>query len=177
MNGFLTEIRTFYSLKEIRESVEEELEQLANLLEDYSEWLGTLLRNPDSSRDEKWAEKTANLQKALKAGHRREKKKKEKLTSISDWVQFKDLIVCSDDFGEAEILFEAVEELRDKIDSLQGVRDSIQDLERYGLGKDIRYITYIKNGVPEKIVFRTREGTKAAEEFQFTTDFSITKQT
>lgn len=177
MDGFLTEIRTFYSLREIRESVEEEMGRFEMLLEDYSEWLGTLLRNPDSSKGEEWKKKATELQKLLRSRGRRGGKKKEKFGSSTEWIQFKNLMLCSDDFGEAEILFEAVEELRDKIDKLEKVKGSIEDLERYGLGKDVRYVTYIRDGVPEKIVFKPREGAEATEEFEFTADFSITKQT
>lgn len=176
LNGFLTEIRTFYSLKEIRESVEEEINQFSALLEDYSQWLGTLLRNPESSKRQEWMNKATKLQKALKSGRRKEDRK-EKSGSSTEWVQFKDLMLCSDDFGEAEILFEAVEEMKHKIDRLEKVKNSIGDLERYGLGKDVCYITYIKDGVPERIVFKPKEGAKATEKFEFTADLSATKQT
>lgn len=179
LSGFLTEIRTFYSLKEIRESVEEEINQFKMLLEDYSEWLGTLLRSPESSKDQEWVKKAAELQKVLKAGGRKggSKKKEKKFGASTEWVQFKDLMLCADSFGEAEILFEAVEELRGKIDRLEKVRSSIGDLERYGLGKEVRYIAYIIDGVLERIVFKPREGSETAEKFRFTADFSITKQT
>lgn len=177
LNGFLTEIRTFYSLKEIRESVEEEMNRFRALLEDYSEWLGTLLRNPDSSKGQEWVKRAAELQKVLKAGGRKGGKKKEGFGSSTEWVQFKDLMLCSDDFGEAEVLFEAVEELRDKIDRLEKVKGSLEDLERHGLGKEVRYVTYIKDGVPERIVFKPREGSEVEEKFEFTADFSIVKQT
>jgi len=40
----------------------------------------------------------------------------------------------------------------------------------------VRYITYIRDGVPERIVFKPKEGSEAEEKFNFTADFSITKQ-
>jgi hypothetical protein len=178
LNGFLTEIRTFYSLKEIRESVEEEINQYKILLEDYSQWLGTLLRNPESSKNEKRVKKAAELRKVFKAGGRKGGKKQEKKFATStEWVQFKDLMLCSDDFGEAEMLFEAVEELKDKVERLEKARNSVGDLERYGLGKDMLYITYIHDGVPEKIVFKPKKEAETGEKFKFITDFSITAQT
>jgi len=75
LNDFLTEIRTFYSLKEIRESIEQEINQYKMLLEDYSQWLGTLLRNPESSKKQEWVKKAAQLQKLLKMGGRKGGKK------------------------------------------------------------------------------------------------------
>jgi hypothetical protein len=175
LNEFLTEIRTFYSLKEIRESIEGEINQYKMLLEDYSQWLGTLLRNPESSKNQERVKRAAELQKALKIGGRKGGKKEEKkFGASSEWVQFKDLMLCANDFGEAEMLFEAVEKLKDKIDRLEKVKNSVGDLERYGLGKDVLYITYMHDGVPEKIVFKPKKGTEAGEKFKFITDFSIT---
>ena len=178
LDGFLTEIRTFYSLKEIRESIEEEMTQYKSLLEDYSQWLGSLLRNPESSKNQELMKKTAELQKVLRTGGKRGSKKEEKRGGIStEWVQFKDIMLCASDLGEAEILFETIEELKNKIDKLEKAKNSIVDLERYGLGKELLYITYMHDGVPEKIVFKPKKGVEATEKFEFTADFSIAKQT
>ncbi len=177
MERFLTEIRTFYSLKEIKESVDSEIVQCKALFEDYSQWLGTLLRNPDSSKNTEWSKKTAELQRVMKAGTRKGPKKEEgKKTTATEWVQFKDVMLGSDDLGEAEILFDAIEELRVKIDRLEKAKNSITDLERYGIGKELLYITYIHDGVPEKIFFKARKGS-AMEKFQFVADFSVPAQT
>ena len=174
----MTEIRTFYSLKEIRESVEAEINQYKLLLEDYSQWLGSLLRNPESSKSQGLMKKAAELQRVLKAGGRKGGKKEEKKTGTStEWVQFKDVMLCAEDLGEAEILFEATEELKNRIDKLEKAKNSIIDLERYGLGKELLYITYIHDGVPEKIVFKPKKGVKGTEKFEFTADFSVAKQT
>jgi hypothetical protein len=177
LDAYSTEIRTFYSLKEIRESIESAIEQYSFLLEDYSQWLGTLLRNPESAKNQEWAKKTAELQKVLKAGSRKTNKKEEKNASYStEWTQFKDLMLSADPLGEAETLFEAIEELKNKVDRLQKVKNSLVDLERYGLGKELLYVTYIHDGVPERIVFKPKKGTEAAEKFTYTDDFSITEE-
>jgi hypothetical protein len=178
LDGLTTEIRTFYSLKEIRETIEAQISQYKMLLEDYSQWLGSLLRNPESMKDQNKAKKIAELQKVLKAGGRKGGKREEKSVGVStEWAQFKDLMVCADDVGEAEILFEATEELRSKIEKLEKVKSSIIDLERYGLGKDLLYITYIHDGVPEKIVFKPKKSVSALEKFEFEADFSVMEQT
>jgi hypothetical protein len=177
LDGFLTEIRTFYSLKEIRESVETEINQYNSLLEDYSQWLGSLLRNPESSKNQALMKKSAELQRVMKAGGRKGSKKGEKAESSSEWVQFKDVMVGSDDLGEAEILFEATEELKNKIDRLEKAKNSLIDLERYGLGKDLVFVTYMHDGVPEKIVFKPKKGVENMEKFEFTADFSVAEQT
>jgi hypothetical protein len=175
MDGFLTEIRTFYSLKEIHDCIESEISQHKMLLEDYSQWLGTLLRNPESSKDAEWAKKTAELQKVLKTGSRKGGKKEKKGSSPStEWAEFKDILLSADVLGEAEILFEAIEELKTKIGELEKARNSVADLERYGLGKDLLYLTYVHNGVPERIVFKAKEGKEAR--FEFIADLSVASQ-
>jgi hypothetical protein len=178
LDGFLTEIRTFYSLKEIREGIEAQINQYKILYEDYSQWLGSLLRNPESSKKPEWAKKTAELQRILKTGGTRKGPKKEdKKTGIStEWTQFKDLMLCAEELGEAEILFEATEELRSKVDKLEKAKDTVVDLERYGLGKDLLLVTYIHEGVPERIVFKPKKTAEVEEKFEFVADFSMAKE-
>ncbi|MGB9675855.1 MAG: hypothetical protein ACPL0C_01530 [Candidatus Bathyarchaeales archaeon] len=177
MDVLVTEIRTFYSLKEIREAIDAQISQYKMLLEDYSQWLGSLLRNPESAKDQEKAKKIAELQKVLKTGGRKSGKKEEKGVGFSsEWAQFKDLMICADDVGEAEILFEATEELKRKIERLEKAKNSIVDLERYGLGKDLLFITYIHDGVPEKIVFKPKKGISAVEKFEFEANFSVAEQ-
>jgi len=178
LDVFLTEIRTFYSLKELRESIEAEINQCKMLLEDYSHWLGSLLRNPESSKGQESAKKAAELQRVLKAGSRKGTKKEDKKgNTLTEWVQFKEIMLSAEDLGEAEILFEATEELKNKIDKLEKAKNALIDLERYGLGKELLYVAYIRDGVPEKIVFKTKKGLEASEKFQFIADFSVAQQT
>ncbi|MEM2971992.1 MAG: hypothetical protein QW270_06170 [Candidatus Bathyarchaeia archaeon] len=177
MDGFSTEIRTFYSLKEIRETIEAGISQHKSLLEDYSQWLGSLLRNPETTKNQEKTKTIAELQKILKSGTRKGSKKEEKKTGVStEWAQFKDVVLCADVIGEAEILFEAIEELKSKIDKLEKAKNSLIDLERYGLGKELLYITFISDGIPEKIVFKPKKTVGVTEKFEFTTDFSIAKE-
>ncbi len=177
LDGLLTEIRTFYSLKEIRENVETELSQYELLLEDYSQWLGSILRNPASSKDPEWAKKTAELQKVLKSGSRKSGKKEENSNKVTEWVQFKDVLLSADALAEAEMLFEAVEELKNKIGKLEKAKTSLIDLERYGLGKDLLYVAYLHDGVPERIFFKPKRDVDVASKFEFETEFSVARQT
>ena len=164
-------------MNEIQEDIEGAITQFKELLEDYSEWLGALLRNPELLKDQEWKKKTAELQKMLKTGTKKESQKKGKgnKQSTASWIRFKELLLGSDDFSEAEMLFEAIEDLRTKISQLENVRESIEDLKGYGLGKEVRYIVYIKDGVPRRIFFKLLKETEASEKFEFTADFLVTR--
>ncbi len=178
MNELSTEIRTFYSIKEVRENIETQIAQDKALQEDYSQWLGTLLRKPESDKDHEWVKKTAELQKVLKSGGGKAGKKAERGGGISaEWEQFRNVLLSADSFAEAEILFEAVEQLKIKIDKLEKAKNSLIDLERYGLGKDLLFVTYIHEGVPERIVFKPKKGMPALERFEYTGDFSFQQET
>jgi hypothetical protein len=154
-----------------------EINQYKLLLEDYSQWLGSLLRNPESSKNQALMKKNAELQRVLKAGGGKGGKKGEKTGASSEWVQFKDVMVSGDNLGEAEILFEATEELKNKIDKLEKAKNALIDLERYGLGKELLFVTYMHDGVPEKIFFKPKKDTENVEKFEFTADFSVAEQT
>jgi hypothetical protein len=158
--------------------VEAGISQYKLLLEDYSQWLGSLLRNPETAKNQEQMKKFAELQKVLRAGGRKGGRKEEKKVGVStEWVQFKDVMLSADALGEAEVLFEAIEELKSKIDKLERAKNSLIDLERYGLGKELLFIAFIRDGVPEKIVFKPKKGFGVPEKFEFEADFSVAEQT
>ena len=77
--------------------------------------------------------------------------------------------------GEAQILFDAVEEI--KIAQLEKVLEDIENLKRLGLGDDIIYITYIHEGIPEKIVLHKQNADDKHSKFQFNTKIDIASPT
>jgi len=63
-----TEIRQFTSIKDIVDYTSNQILQNKALYEDYSQWLGTLLRDFEKAHeDEEWYKKTAAIQKTLKS--------------------------------------------------------------------------------------------------------------
>jgi len=176
-----TEIRTFYSLKELDEAIKEQVEFYKSLVDDYSQWLGSFLRDYEETYgDEEWFKNLAALSKSFKAERKAKKSekkgKKKKKEKGSIWVNFKELMLSASEQGEAEILFEAIEKINQKIERLEKIMAAVEDLERVGLGKDVLYITYINEGIPEKIVLKHKKGEEFAEKFKFIADFSVSKE-
>jgi hypothetical protein len=176
-----TEIRTFTSLKDLGDYLVDHLDQYKMLYEDYSEWLGSLLRScEETHKNEEWYKNSAALQKSLggskkTAGKKTDKKKKGKgkkgMSSV--WVQSGDVLLSSTEEGQAEVLFEAIEKIGDKIQDIEKFKATVQQLERLGLGKKTDYIVYIEDDIPRKIVVRAKSGLPEEEAFKFSTELSV----
>jgi hypothetical protein len=181
LGDIITEIRSFYSIKEINEALEESIQQYKSVAEEYSQWLGSFLRDSGAVQEnEEWAKQMATLQKTKPKGKpsnpTKKKGKNKKTQPYTEWVQFKELMLSASELGEAEVLFEAIEEINKKIEQLNMVKESVAELEKSRLGKDITYITYIHDGVPEKIVLRHRKDQEFEKKFQYMADFSIVQE-
>ena len=183
LESLATEIRSYYSLRELRESIEKEIEQYKAVGDEYSQWLGSFLRDMEANHgDEEWFKKLTNAQKSLKGKTKGESQKegkgqkKRKASESAEWVSYKGVKVSASERGEAEILFDAIEEISRKVEQLDKVRGTIDTMEKSALGKDIVYIAYFHDGVPEKIVLRHKSDKEAAEKFKFAGDFSMLQE-
>jgi len=179
LDSLTTEIRSFYSLQDLRESVEERIVQFKTLVDEYSQWLGSLLRDLESThKNEEWFKKVSALEKYAKKGVNRKEddKKSGKEKALADWVTVKGVLLNASDQGEVEILFDAIEEINKKIEQLTKVKEAADDLERLALGKEIIYVAFIHDGVPEKIVLRPRKSGEASKKFSYAADFSMLKE-
>jgi hypothetical protein len=179
LENLTTEIRSFYSLQDLRESIDEEISKCKTVVDEYSQWLGSLLRDMEAIHgNEEWFKRLSHLRKFSKKESMKEGKRGriKKSASYFEWIPYKDIMLSADEQAEAEILFDAIEELNEKIEQLTKVKNAIADLEKSALGKDIIYVTYIHDGVPEKIVLRHKKGKELEERFKFTADFSVLKE-
>jgi len=174
-----TEIRSFYSLQDLRENVEEKIVQFKALIEEYSQWLGSLLRDLEPThRNEEWFKSVSTLEKYAKKGGKKESEKRgEKKKELAEWIAVKGVRLNASDQGEVEILFDAIEEINKKIEQLTKVKEATEELERLALGKEIIYVVYVHEGVPEKIVLRRKTGREMPEKFTYAADFSMVKET
>jgi len=183
LESLATEIRSFYSLRDLRESIEEEIAKYEAVADEYSQWLGSFLRDMEATHgDEEWFKRLSTFQKSLKGKAKREGekegkgKKAKKAGTSTEWISYKGVMLSASEQGEAEILFDAIEEINRKIEQLKKVKSTIENLEKSNLGADIIYITYVHNGVPEKIVLRHKRDKEFTEKFKFAADFSLLKE-
>ncbi len=178
-----TEIRTFASLKDANEFLLDQAGQYRSLFEDYSQWLGSLLRTAESEhKNDDWYQKSAALQKNLKGSAAKkapepkasDKKgnKKGKQPESSCWIQSGSIMLSSTEQGQVEILFEAIEKINLKIAELEKFKATVQQLERIGLGKNVNYIIYLEDDVPKRIVLKPKD-MHLKDGFTFATELSV----
>jgi hypothetical protein len=170
-----TEIRTFYSLKEMAEYVTDQINEYKSLYEDYSQWLGSLLR--DSDDPGKLAALKRDMQSSAKKNQATKQVQKKtqdrsKNEQGSHWIEVGGTMLCSTEQGEAEILFEAIEEINRKTQSLEKFKSALQQIERIGPGKSVNYVTYIKDDIPDKIVIKSKITGQTDENFNFAAEFT-----
>jgi hypothetical protein len=175
-----TEIRTFTSLKDLTEYLANQTAQYKSLYEDYSQWLGTLLRDLEGAhKSDEWFQKSAAALKNIKAAAKKpaesaEKGKKGgKGKEESCWVQSGDIQISYTDQGQSEILFEAIEKIKAKIQETDKFKLTVQQLARLGLGTTINYIVYFEEDIPKKIVLKPKANGKGDDIFKFITELSV----
>jgi len=166
LNGRLvTEIVTIRSLQELQTRLEAESESYLSQKEEISERLGNFLREAEEEHgDEDWF-KQLDLEKL--GGKKKDKKRKG-----SDWVQFQGIELSSSLQGEAEVMFEAISKISEKLEALGRGIESLEELRKVGLGNDIRYICYIEEGVLRKIVVNPVDDDALAR-FTFNKGFTV----
>jgi hypothetical protein len=177
------EIRTFTSLKDLTEYITNQSIQHKALFEDYSQWLGSVLRDAESNhKSEEWYQKSAALQKTLKSQSKKpvetEKAKKggkggKGKEETSCWIQSGSISISFTEQGQTEILFEAIEKINTKVQEFEKFKGTVQQLARLGLGQTINYIVYIEEDVPKKIVLKQKAAAKGDEAFKFMAELSI----
>lgn len=166
LNGRLvTEIVTIRSLQELQARLEAENESYLSQKEELSERLGNFLRDTEEEHgDEDWF-KQFDLEKL--GGKKKDKKRKD-----SDWVQFQGLELSSSLQGEAEMMFEALSKISEKLDALRRGIESLEELRKVGLGNDVRYICYLEEGVLRKMVIKPVDDDALAR-FTFNRGFTV----
>jgi hypothetical protein len=178
-----TEIHTFTSLKELTEYLTTHSTQYKALFEDYSQWLGTVLRDCETkNKTEEWYQKSVVIQKSLKSQSKNpsqsDKSKKGGNTAkgkeeTSCWVQSGGISISFTEQGQTEILFEAIEKINSKIQEFEKFKGTVQQLARLGLGTTVNYIVYIEEDVPKKIVLKQKTSIKTDEVFKFMAELSV----
>lgn len=176
-----TEIIYTYSLRELITRLENGVSFYMSQKEEYSERLGTFLREAEEkyngedwfkqlSLGEKLPKGKAKGKKKKKEGKKKKKKGKKK-GEPDDWIPFQSMLLSSSVQCEAELMFEAIEATSVKIEELEEAKASIEELSNVGLGDEVVYVVFLREGVPRKIVIKPA-GAEQVEKFEFSRGFT-----
>jgi len=177
MTGRLvTEIVTLRSLQELAALIDAEISSYLSQKEEYSELLGDFLREAEEKHgDEDWFKQFSleNLGKGRGGSRKKrgDKKKRGKKGGPDDWIPFRSMELSSSVQGEAEIMFETIEAITEKLEALEEAKESIEELRSVGLGNDVEYICFLKDGVVDKIVIKPSDA-ESASKFTFNRGFT-----
>jgi len=170
----VTEIITVRSLQELYSQIEAEIDSYLSQKEEYSEGLGNFLREAEEKYgDEDWFKQLSldKLGGAGKSRQKKDKKKKKRKKESADWVPFQGLELSSSAQGEAEVMFEVIAKITERLEELTDAKESLDELRKVGLGNDVRYICYLENGVVRKVVIKHIDESVAGK-FTFNREFT-----
>jgi len=170
----VTEIITVRSLQELYSQIEAEVDSYLSQKEEYSEGLGNFLREAEKKfGDEDWFKQLSldKLGEAGKSRQKKDKKKKKRKKESDDWVPFQGLELSSSAQGEAEVMFEVIAKITERLEELTDAKESLDELRKVGLGNNVRYICYLENGVVRKVVIKHIDESVAGK-FTFNREFT-----
>jgi hypothetical protein len=124
----VTEVVILRSLQDLAVQIDADISSYLSLKEEYSERLGNFLREAEEEYgDEDWY-KQLSLDNLGKGGGRSKKKKGKKGGGSDEWIPFKGLQLSASVKGEAEIMFETIEAITEKLEALEEAKESIGEL-------------------------------------------------
>lgn len=125
-------ILTFSSLQDLSEFIENEIKKSNQMISGYNERIGVILREDP----------------------KKESKKIKLDNSGKKWVTYGPLRLYGGHSkkGEAEILFDTVDDLKNRIQKLENTIKGVTNLSKIGLGETPIFIIQLKNGIPIKMI-------------------------
>lgn len=121
----------------------------------------------DKNKEDKKKDKEAKKVKIDKKDKGRNKK-----FSSEGWVNYRGVSLFNGKSlqGKADVYFDIINEIKITIEKLNGVKEAVSPLSNLGFGKNVSYLTYVKNGIPERLVLYPGAPT-ADTKFEFTAQF------
>ncbi|MFQ5761814.1 MAG: hypothetical protein ACE5PO_02150 [Candidatus Bathyarchaeia archaeon] len=163
-----TKIHIFHSINDLVKYVEDEASRWKSLHEEYSVKLGRNMRTEGSKNESSSSVKNLPSDK---------KKKQKKSTINRDWVSVEGLMVFRGDYAlaEAEILFDAVDDIRAKIENLEKSSKALKRVAEKGSMGEASILAYIKNGVLDKVAFKPTGEKSNRPRFVYSSEFNLRK--
>ena len=159
-------ISRFNSIMELRESLDERIKELDNKIELQSKLIGNKIREGEKNSSEELSDLKAKLNpekskdtkeenKKSKDNKSDNKKKKSKKGESENWIDFEGLHLYNGvgTRGELELYFKSLEEMKVELERLKKTRDSLEQLMKSGIKKELAGVGYEQNEGPFELAF------------------------
>jgi hypothetical protein len=175
-------ILRFNSIQELQESLEKRIKDLDNKIELQSKIIGDKIRegeknndeelsdlkdklNPETSKDKKSDDKKSDDKKSK--NKKTSKPKKSKKGQSENWIDYEGLHLYNGvgTRGELELYFKSLEDMKAESERLKNTRDSLEQLMKSGIKKELSGIGYEQIDGPYELAFIKTDAQR--EKFSF----------
>lgn len=155
----------FNSIQELQESLDKRIKDLDNKIELQSKLIGDKIREGEKNNDEELSDLKDKLNPETgKSKKNDEKKSKNKKTSkpkkskngkSDNWIDYEGLHLYNGvgTRGELELYFKSLEEIKSETERLKNTRDSLEQLMKSGIKKELSGIGYEQLDGPYELAF------------------------
>jgi hypothetical protein len=179
-------ISRFNSIIELKESLDERINGLDEKISLHSKIIGDKIRdgeqnnseelsdlkeklNPEKSKDKKGDnKKSENKERDNKKSERKsDNKRKPKKGKSKNWIDYEGLHLYNGvgTRGELELYFKSLEDMKAESERLKNIRDSLEQLMKSGIKKELAGVGYEQNDGPYELAFIKTDGIR--EKFSF----------
>ena len=147
------DIMYFHTIAELQSSVENDLQALKKKSGEYSESIGEKLRSENTTSDStEMAELKEKLEGTIDPKKKKPIKKKDQKTN---WYELGPISVYDGigTKGELEIYFKGLTELKSKIERLEKIKETIDDIISKGVKRDLGCIALLNHDLSLQISF------------------------
>ena len=165
------DVMYFHTISELQSSVENDLQTLRKKSTEYSEAIGDKLRSGATASD---SAEMAELKEKLEGPADPKKKKPiKKKDQKANWYDLGHVAVYDGigPKGELEIYFKALEELKSKIERLEKIKTSIEDMISKGVKRELGCMALLNHDLTLQISFISARPPKA--KFSYKSIFNV----
>jgi len=142
----------FRTIEELQASINQQLDDLKKKADEYSTIIGEKIRASEGNQNEDLAELKEKLEGSTDPKKKHPSKKKDQkkhwfdmgAISVYEGIGVK---------GELELYFQALDEIKSDIDSLQKTKEAVNGLVTRGLRKDLGYAALLRHNMPFEMTF------------------------
>lgn len=160
----------FRTIEELQASIDQQLEDFKKKADEYSKIIGEKIRATEGNQSEDLAELKEKLEGPTDSKKKQSTKKKDQnkhwfemgAISVYDGIGVK---------GELELYFQALDEIKSNIESLQKIKEAINGLVSRGIRKDLSYAVLMRHNMPFELTFIKSD--EARKKFSYKSIFSV----